>query len=64
MDQWQGRGQARKQLMTHRDWRAKLLPGGVGEGFMEGVVFELDLDPSIGGGSFLGREGHPRLKEQ
>lgn len=37
---------------------------GIGEGFMEGVVFELDLEASIGGGSFLGREGHSRLKEQ
>lgn len=51
--------------MTHRDWRAKLLPGGVGEGFSgRGVVFELDFEPSIGRGSFLGREGHSRLKEQ
>lgn len=29
-----------------------------------GVVFELDFEPSIGRGSFLGREGHSRLKEQ
>lgn len=37
---------------------------GIGEGFIDRVVSELDLEASIGGGSFLGREGHSRLKEQ
>lgn len=43
--------------MTHREQRAKLLSGAVAEGFREGAVFELDLEGSIGGGSFPGREG-------
>lgn len=39
--------------MTHREHRAKLLPGEVGYIFMEGAIFE--LDQILGQGEFYRR---------